>query len=196
MILDGLLTFTGQLLGNTTGIGVAGTWTDSVAQTAGTYATSNVVDIGLTGLPATTATTALGGARDIGVGDDPMLKLSIIATSAITSGTSSTIYFTLEGAPDTPGSSGTPGSYTVMWTSPTYTAATSIAAGTQLANVDVPRVIAGQPLPRFLRLRFVIGSATTTGGAIEAQIVVDRDDQIIGTTGAQSGYVAGITVAN
>jgi hypothetical protein len=196
MILDGNLTFTGQLLGNTSGIGVAGTWTDSVAQTTGTYATSNVVDLGVAGLPATTASTALGGARDIGVGDDPMLKLSIINTSAITSGSSSTIYFTLEGAPDTAGSSGTPGSWTVMWTSPTFTAATSFAAGQQLANVDVPRVIPGQPLPRFLRLRFVVGSATITGGAIEAQIIVDRDDQIIGTGGVYSGYVAGVTVAN
>jgi hypothetical protein len=81
-----------------------------------------------------------------------------------------------------------------MWQSQAIAEA-SLLAGTQLANIDLPRPVPGQALPRFLRLRF-ISAGTHTGGAIESQIVVDRDDQIVGTGGAYSGYPSGITVAN
>jgi hypothetical protein len=65
----------------------------------------------------------------------------------------------------------------------------------QLANIDIPRVVPGQVLPRFLKLNFIsVGTHST--GAVEANIVLDRDDQIVGTTGLYSGYRAGITIAN
>jgi aspartate/methionine/tyrosine aminotransferase len=37
---------------------------------------------------------------------------------------------------------------------------------------------------------------THTAGALIAQIVLDRDDQVLGSEGQYSGYPAGITVAN
>jgi hypothetical protein len=190
MILDGLLLFTGTSNGATGGI-TSTAYTDSIAQTAATYTCSNLIDLGVTSGVPTDANG--GGARDIGVGDDPMLKLSIITPVAATSGGSATIQFLLEGAVD---SSGSPsGTWTTMWSSPAY-AYTVATAGAQLANVDVPRVIAGQAPPRFLRLQFVVGTATITAGTVEANIVIDRDDQILGTGGAYSGYPAGITVSN
>ena len=68
-------------------------------------------------------------------------------------------------------------------------------AGAQLANIDIPRVVFGQALPRFLKLNFIsVGTHST--GTIECNIVLDRDDQIMGTGGAYSGYPAGLTVAN
>ena len=186
MILDNLLTFTGTSNGATGGI-TSGAQTD--APTTGTQVASNIVDIGVTsGVPSSANG---GGARDLGVGDDPAMKLSAIVTTAFTGGTS--LALELSGAPDN--GSGAPGSYTVMWQSPAAVVEASLTAGAQLANVDVPRVINGQVLPRFLRLRFIT-VGTHTGGAIEAQIVLDRDDQIVGTTGAYSGYPAGVTVAN
>jgi hypothetical protein len=185
MILDAFLTFTGTGNGATGGI-TSGQWTDS--PTTGTQAASNIIDLGVTSGVPTSANGA--GARDIGVGDDPMLKLSVIATAALTGGAS--LQLQLQGAPDN--GSGGQGAYTTMWTSPAILEA-NLTAGAQLANVDVPRVIPGQPLPRFLKLNFISGG-THGAGAVEAQIVLDRDDQIIGTTGAQSGYPAGITVAN
>lgn len=184
MILDNLLTFTGTSNGAVGGI-TAGSQTDS--PTTGTQAASNIIDLGLSGLPSSANG---GGARDIGVGDDPMLKLSAIVTTAFTAGTS--LQLQLQGAPDN--GSGAPGSYTTMWTSAAIVEA-SLVAGAQLANVDVPRVVFGQPIPRFLKLNFIsVGTHST--GAIEAQIVLDRDDQIMGTGGAYSGYPAGINVAN
>ena len=84
-----------------------------------------------------------------------------------------------------------------MWTSPTYVTA-SLVAGAMLANVAVPRTIIGQPLPRFLRLQATsVGTFTGAGSnQFQADIVLDRDDQIIGAGGIYGGYPVGITVAN
>jgi len=184
MILDNLLTFTGTSNGATGGI-TSGAQTD--APTTGTQAASNIIDLGVSGLPASASG---GGARDIGVGDDPSLKLSAMVIAAFTVGTS--LQLQLQGAPDN--GSGAPGSYTTMWTSAAIAEA-SLVAGAQLANIDVPRVVFGQAIPRFLKLNFIsVGTHST--GTIEANIVLDRDDQIMGTGGAYSGYPAGINVAN
>ena len=186
MILDGLLTFTGTSNGATGGI-TSGAQTD--APTTGTQAASNIIDLGVTsGVPSSANG---GGARDLGVGDDPMLKLTALITTTFTGGTS--LQLQLQGAPDN--GSGAPGSYTTMWTQATAVAEASLLAGTQMCNIDVPRTVPGQPLPRFLKLNF-ISVGTHGAGAIEANIVIDRDDQIVGTTGAYSGYPAGITIAN
>ena len=183
MILDGLLTFSGTSNGSS-GAPASGSQTD--APTSGTQIASNIIDLGVTsGVPSDANG---GGARDIGVGDDPMLKLSITCTTAFAGGTS--LQFELDGAPD---SSGSPGSYTVMWQSQAIVEA-NLTVG-QLCNIDVPRVVPDQPLPRYLRLRY-ISVGTHTAGLVEAQIVIDRFDQIVGTTGVLSGYVAGVTVAN
>lgn len=185
MILDALLTFTGTGNGATGGI-TSGQWTDS--PTTGTQAASNVVDLGVTsGVPSSANG---GGARDIGTGDNPSLKLSALCTVAFTGGTS--LQLQLQGAPDN--GSGAAGSYTTMWTGPAIAEA-NLIAGAQLANIDVPRPIWEQVLPRFLQLNF-ISVGTHTGGSIEAQIVIDRDDQVIGSSGAMSGYPAGVTVPN
>lgn len=190
MVLDGLLTFTGTSQGASGGI-ASGAQTD--APTTGTQDCSNILDLGvLNGLPASAVNG--GGARDLGIGDNPALKLSILAVVAfVYASGGGTTYFELQGAPDA--GSNTPGSWTVMWTSPTFAQATMIA-GAQLANVDLPRVLFEQVLPRYLKLTVVTATATYTAGQIEAQIVIDRDDQIIGTGGALSGYQAGVTVPN
>jgi hypothetical protein len=185
MILDNLLLFTGTSNGATGGI-TASAYAD--LPTTGTQAASNIVDLGVVlGIPSYANG---GGARDIGVGDDPAMKLSAIVTTAITGGTD--LILQLTGCIDD--GSGGVGTATTMWTSPTFLEA-ALVAGAQLANIDVPRVISGQALPRFLKLNF-ISTGTHSAGAIQCQIVLDRDDQILGTAGVYSGYRAGITVAN
>lgn len=185
MILDGLLTFTGTSNGATGGI-TAGAQTDS--PTTGTQAASNIIDLGvISGVPSSANG---GGARDIGTGDDPSLKLSCIVTTAFTVGTS--LQLQLQGCVDN--GSGGVGTATTMWTSAAIAEAT-LVAGMQLANIDVPRPAPGQAMPRFLKLNFItVGTHST--GAVEANIVVDRDDQVVSTTGAYSGYPVGITVSN
>ena len=185
MILDALLTFTGTGNG-ATGAPASGARTD--APTTGTQTSSNIVDLGLAGIP-TSANG--GGARDIGTGDDPMLKLSILVLTAFNVITS--LQVNLQGAPDN--GSGAPGAWTTMWTGPVVALA-ALTAGQQYSNVDVPRPIIGQPMPRFLQLQYVIVGGTNTTGTIEGQIVIDRDDQVTAPNGLYSGYPAGINVAN
>jgi len=184
MILDALLTFTGTGNG-ASGAPASGARTD--APTTGTQTSSNIIDLGLNGIPNSAGG---GGARDIGAGDDPSLKLSVMVTTTFASGTS--LQVNLQGAPDN--GSGAPGSYTTMWTGPVVAEA-SLVAGVQYANIDVPRPQPGQVLPRFLQLQYVT-VGTHTAGQIEGQIVIDRDDQITGPTNLYSGYPAGLNVAN
>lgn len=185
MILDGLLMFTGTAQGASGGI-TASANTD--APTTGTQIASNIIDLGVdSGVPSSANG---GGARDLGIGDDPALELLIQVTTAFVGGTS--LQAVLAGAPDN--GAGAPGSYTTMWTSAAVVLA-SLVAGAQLANVTLPRTIEGQPLPRYLRLSFVT-VGTHTAGAVEAGIVLDRFDQIKGTSGHLSGYPAGLTVPN
>lgn len=186
MILDNLLTFTGNSNGATGGIQV-GPQTDR--PTTGTQVASNIIDLGvLSGIPTSAAG---GGARDLGVGDDPALKLSVIATAAFNNLTS--LQLQLSGAPDN--GAGAPGAFTPMWTSAAILLA-QLTLGAQLANIDVPRPVPGQPVPRYLQLSFIGAGTANTTGLVEGQIVVDRDDQITGVTGLYSGYPAGVVVSN
>ena len=186
MILDALLLFTGTSNGATGGI-TSGPLTD--APTTGTQVASNIIDIGIAnGIPS----SANGaGARDLGIGDNPSLELLVQVATTFVDGTS--LGLILAGAPDD--GSGGQGSYTTMWQSPAVVVEASLLAGVQLANVTVPMVVEGQPLPRFLRLSFV-SDGTHTAGAVTASIVLDRFDTVRGAGGVLSGYRAGITVAN
>ncbi len=185
MILDGLLQFCGTANGASGGI-TSGANTD--APTTGTQVASNILDLGVaSGVPSSANG---GGARDLGIGDDPSLKLLVQVTTAFGAGTS--LQAILSGAPDD--GTGGIGSYTVMWTGEAVLEA-SLIAGAYLANVDVPRTVPGQPLPRFLKLTFVSGG-THTSGVVQGTIVLDRFDQIVGSAGALSGYGAGVTVPN
>lgn len=190
MILDNFLMFTGTSNGATGGI-TSGANTD--APTTGTQTASNIVDLGVGTVASGGHIPSFangGGARDIGIGDDPAMKLLVRVTTAFGGGTDLSV--DLSGAPDD--GSGGQGSYTVMWLS-AVVAEADLVAGADIANIDMPKVIPAQVLPRFLRLRFIT-TGTHTSGAVEGCIVLDRSDQIKGTGGALSGYPAGITVNN
>jgi hypothetical protein len=163
MILDGALQFTGTA-GSTTAN------TDS--PTTGTQQSTNTID--------------LLNARDLGIGDDPALKLLIECITTFTVGTSLDIQ--LQGSPDNT-------TWTVMWDSGVILEA-SLVAGVYLANVDLPRIVrptplaptAAQALPRYLRLNYVNGAGTHTTGSIAGYLVLDRMDQI--------SYPPGVVIAN
>ncbi len=190
MILDSNLIFTGTGKG-ATGTIADGTWTD--APTTGTQYSSNVLDLGVTsGIPSSANG---GGARDLGIGDDPSLKLLIdITTTFVYGAGGGTTYWTLQGTVDDGTGNPAAGSWTDMWISPTYAQAT-LVQGAQIGNVNIPRAIPGVGVPRFLRLKIVTATATYTAGDFEAGIVLDRFDQI-GVSGIPSGYPAGVVIAN
>lgn len=156
MIIDGALQFTGA---------AGAVNTDS--PTTGTQQSTNIID--------------LVNARDMGIGDDPALKLLCVITTAFAGGTSLQVQF--QGAPNSGGSPGT-------WT--TYVETTALAeadltAGRYILPMDIPRPPPGIAMPRFYRLQYVT-VGTHTGGAIYAAIILDRQDYPI--------YPAGITISN
>jgi hypothetical protein len=153
MILDGSLVFTGTP-------GVPG----SVDSPTASGVSTNIID--------------LVNARDLGIGDDPALKLLIQIITSFTAGTS--LETQLQGAPD---NAGVPGTWTTMWDSNAIALA-NLTAGLYIANVDLPRIFGPtplqpyiQPLPRFLRLNYV-AVGTLAGGGLYGAIVLDREDMI------------------
>jgi hypothetical protein len=157
MIIDGALQFTG----------VAGT-VDTDEPTTGTQVSTNVIDWSV--------------ARDMGIGDNPALKLFVQVMTAFADGTS--LQVNLQGAPDN--GSGAPGAYTTMISGPVVVEA-NLIAGARLLEVDLPRPAPAQAMPRFLRLQYV-NVGTHTAGAIYGTILLDRQDA--------PQYPAGQTVPN
>ena len=183
MIIDSLWMFTGA----STGIGNSDGKTDS--PTTGAQSSSNIVDIGeLNGIPV--SAVGGGGGRDLGIGDDPSLKLYVVVTTALTGGTS--IVCAFQGAPDA--GSNTPGTYVTYESGPVVVEA-SLIAGTRLMDAAYPRPAPGSVPPRYVRLLFT-SVGTHGAGAVEAFVCVDRFDQIEQTNAVLGGYPPGITINN
>ena len=183
MIIDSLWMFTG----GTGGVGNADGATDS--PTTGTQVSSNIVDVGMVGgIPASAANA--GGGRDLGIGDDPAMKLMVVVTVAFAGGTS--LGVNIQTAPDA--GNNLPGTFVTAATGPVVALA-SLVAGARLFDTDLPRVAPGQVPPRFYRLQYA-NVGTFTAGKIEANLVLDRPDQPELTNAVLSGYPAGVTIAN
>lgn len=178
MILDALLQFSSA---------------QNLAQVVGTYASTNEIDLGInSGIPSSAAG---GGARDIGIGDDPAMKLLVQVITTFTSGGAGTLAVALQGAVDN--GAGAPAAYSTWWSSPAYALA-ALNAGSRLLDMDMPRPPDGIAIPRYLRLLYTIGTATMTAGTVSSFIVLDRDDQPYQGTdnSVMGGYPAGVTVNN
>ena len=104
----------------------------------------------------------------------------------------STLQIALQAAPD---SSGSPGSYVTLASSPIYTASGTspypvLAAGQEALRITVPLVDPSTTIPKFYRLAYTIaGAALATGGtgAIFATITINRE-----ALGPGLGYRSGI----
>src|SRR5258708_7148209 len=178
MILDALLQFDNAV---------------SLAIAAGTQASTNTIDLGITsGIPSSASG---GGARDIGIGDDPAMKLLVQVSTTFTSGGAATLAVALQGAIDN--GAAAPAAFSAWWSSPAYALA-PLVAGARLYDMDMPRPPDGIAVPRFLRLLYTVGAAAVTAGAVSSYIVLDRDDRMYQGTdnSVQGGYPAGINVAN
>jgi hypothetical protein len=87
-----------------------------------------------------------------------------------------------------------------MWQSPAVVLLAGLTQGVYLANVDLPRQIPGQPMPRFLNLAYTIAGSAPSQGSIYAGIVIDRFDQpwgsIVSGGTAIGAYPPGVVVPN
>ena len=156
----------------------------------GTTVDSNILDYGiLSGIPSSANG---GGGRDMGIGDDPALKLLVQVSTAFVGGTSCSVL--IAGAIDN--GSGAPAAFSTWYISPAYTVAT-LVAGERMLDIDFPRPPAGIAVPRFVKLTYTcVGNVTA--GAVYAYVVLDREDQMYQSTNnaVLGGYPAGVTVAN
>lgn len=179
MILDGLLQFTSSV-GGGTGVGDSPTASGN---------STNIIDLHMAGIPVLASGQ---GARDIGIGDDPAMKLLVLVTATFAGLTS--LQVALQGAPDN--GSGAPGTFVTWWLSPAYALAT-LVAGARLYDMDMPRPPAGVVEPRFLQLAYTI-AGVGTGGTLKAWIVLDRHDQFYNalSNNILGGYPPGVVVAN
>ena len=173
MILDGLLQFSGPNGDSPTATGVS----------------TNVIDLHMAGIPVLASGQ---GARDMGIGDDPALKLLVVVSTVFTGLTSLSV--ALQGAVDN--GAGLPAAFTTWWTGPA-TLLASLTAGARLYDMDMPRPPAGVAVPRFLQMSYTI-AGVGTGGTIKAFIVLDRHDQMYNATANNilGAYPAGVVVAN
>jgi hypothetical protein len=192
MILDGLLLFSS---GATYG---AGTLAIADSITTGTTNSTNTIDLGPgptnTALPPSQTSPNVQPFRDIGIGDDPAMKLLVQCLTTFQAGTS--LLVGLQGAQDN--GSGIPGSFTTWWQAAAATPLANLTAGARLLDMDMPRPPAGVPEPRFLRLVYTAAGTFSPAGLLLATIVLDRHDQVYNASANNvlGGYPAGITVAN
>jgi len=198
MILDGQLLFTG---GSTPpGSGVA--YADNVLATGAS--STNVIDLAIVNTaawaPPSQTSPSTQPFRDLGIGDDPAMKILVQAIGTGWAPGTATLTVALQGAPDN--GSGGQGSYTTMVTMPAAVLGSTINTngGARLMDMDVPRPPAGMSIPRFLKLLYTVASGPFTGTTnyLLGTIVLDRADQIYNATNnvIWGGYAPGITVAN
>jgi hypothetical protein len=129
------------------------------------------------GLKQSTNVLDLLNARDMGIGDSPSLEILCQVAVAFAGGTS--LIAALQGSTDNV-------TYTTMMVSNTALTAT-LTVGARLLEGTIPRPVAGQALPRYLRILYTT-NGTFSPGSITAAIVLDRQDYV--------NYPAGINIAN
>ena len=192
MILDGQLMFTGAVAPPGTTLLIA----DNITATG---VSTNTIDLGPgptnTALPPSATSPSTQPFRDIGIGDDPAMKILVQPIGPNwAGGTSLTVG--ISGAQDN--GSGAPTAFTAWYTSPTVSLA-NLNLGTRVLDMDMPRPPAGQKIPRFLQLAYtVVGPFTGTANYLIGTLVLDRADQVYNAANNAiwGGYAAGVTVAN
>ncbi|MGC9195347.1 MAG: Bbp16 family capsid cement protein [Syntrophobacteraceae bacterium] len=169
MIMDSLAMFDGGLsaTGVFTGTSVvSGTTFTSAAATD----SANILDL------SQIAGSAAGRGRDIGIGDDPELKIAIEVMTAF-AGAGASMQIELQTAPDN--GSGSPGTWAPINMTPVIPVA-SLVPG----QINTLEIVPG--VQKFLKLTYVVTGANMTAGAIASGIVLDR-----GQLGPNLGYPSG-----
>ena len=123
-------------------------------------------------------TIDLLNARDIAPGEQ--LAVLVQPIQDFTAGGAATLQVQFQGSADN-----------VTWSTYAESAAQplgNLTAGKRPFGIMVPRPDPDDPLPRYLRLNYIIGTGPMTGGKITAGILLDRADQ--------NYYPPGIVIAN
>lgn len=154
----------------------------SLVAGAGVAVQSNVIDlmgVGVGVAPPNIIGNATVWGTDFGIGMDKIQLLVSVGT-AFTTGTAATLNVQLQGAPDAGTPTYQPGTWQTFVETGTLTAA-QLAANTIIARFDWPPAVPVSARPRFMRLNFVVPSATDfTAGTIQFALPTPaRDDYAI-----------------
>ena len=129
---------------------------------------------------ASTDVIDLGVLEDLGVGDDPALKILVLVTTAFTAAGAATLQCAIQGSVDN-------SAWTIMAQTDAIGKA-SLTAQAEIMRISLPSLVAGQSMPRYLRLYFTVATGPMTAGAVYAGILLDRQQNV--------AYPAGINIAN
>ena len=145
------------------------------------------------GLPIATATPSTQPFRDLGIGDDPALKILVQPLGTFSG--AFTLTANLQGSPDN--GSGAPAGFTTYYSSTAATLA-QLNGGQRLMDMDMPRPPAGIAIPRFLQLSWTNSGSFGGTGFLLGTLVLDRADQVYNATNNAiwGGYAPGVVVAN
>jgi hypothetical protein len=122
----------------------------------------------------------LGVLQDLGIGDDPSLEILCLVTTAFTAAGAATMQVAIQGSVDN-----------AAWTDMAMTNAigkASLVAGAEIMRWSLPSLVAGQSMPRYLRLNFTVATGPMTAGAVLGYILLDRQQNV--------AYPPGITISN
>ena len=103
--------------------------------------------------------------RDLGINPDMPIKLAVFVAQTFTAAGAATLLIQFMGAPDN--GAGAPGAFTVYSESRAYALA-DLVQGNRLYVVDIPGKPAGDPLPRFYQLNYVVTTGPMTAGNLSA----------------------------
>lgn len=136
-----------------------------------------------TAITATAASTNildLSVGRDLGIGDNPALKILVVPGAAFTAAGAATLQIAVQGAPDN--GSGAPGTWTTYAQTDVLALATLNATGADLNRdlfgIDLPSRPPGITPPRFLRLNYTVATGPMTAGTLQAYLIIGRDDLV------------------
>jgi hypothetical protein len=118
----------------------------------------------ITSSRASTNVIDLGANRDMGIGDDPSLKLLVTLPTGFATTNSATLTVQIQASADN-----------AAWTTLAQTDALPVASlgqNSKIARMDLPN----NGLTRYLRLNYVVGAGVFSAGAVTAGIVLSRDD--------------------
>lgn len=133
-----------------------------------------------TGSTVSTNVIDLGAARDIGYPNGRRIAVHCAVNTTFTSGGAGTLQVQVQGSTDN-------STFYTMAESMAYALA-ALVQGARLLSIDLPGPGAGQAVPRYLRINYVIGTAAMTAGKVDAYLVLDPQ--------VNYAYPAGINIAN
>jgi len=199
MILDAGLLFTGNFAATSYPAKYADNITSSGASSFFVDLAQGQTNTNQVALPPSASSPNTQPFRDLGIGDDPALKILVQAVSnaagtGFVGGTSLAV--NLQASPDS--GTGTPAGFVTYYSSP-VTGIAALNQSQRLLDMDMPRPPASIAEPRFIQLSYtIVGPFTGTTNFILGTLVLDRADQVYNATvnSTWGGYPAGVTVAN